>query len=156
MWIIWCVFVKRVRNSTFRDQVSRAPASLPLSTDSLVVKHGRDAARPVFSAPPTLCFHKSRLGGVSSRMGRCSCTHCHAPCTRVRSSSFSTSASSSSFRVLPSPVSSFSRRLACIRSSLSAFLCGFAVFFRLIFFFLPFRPTASPRTIPIPRARLYF
>lgn len=96
-----------------------------------MVRHGRDAARPVFSAPPTLCFHKS----PASRMGRCSCTHCHAPCIRALNSS---STFASSFRILPPPVSS----LACARSPLSAFLCGFAVFFRLVFFFLPFRPTA--------------
>lgn len=55
-----------------------------------------------------------------------------------------------------SGLSSFSQRLACARSPLSAFLCGFAVFFRLVFFFLPFRPTASPRALPASSARLYF
>lgn len=85
-------------------------------------------------------------GGVPSRMGRCSCTHCHAPCTRARNSSSSSSSSLLShprpLEILPPPASS--RRLACARSSLSAFLCGFAVLFRLVFFFFPLRPTATP------------
>lgn len=61
---------------------------LPLSW-WFVVEHGRERcrrARPVYPAPPTLCFHKSRPGGVPSGMGRCSCTHCHAfvhPCLQL-------------------------------------------------------------------------
>lgn len=96
----------------------------------------------MFSAPPTLCFHKSRPGRVPSRMGRCSCTHCHAPCTRVL---LHLCLSSSSFRVLPPPVPSFSRRLASARSSFKCFF--YVVFFRLLFSSLPFRPTAF---LPVP------
>lgn len=152
-----------MRNSTRVPFEIRYPERqlLCLSTESLVVKHGRDAARPVFSAPPTLCFHKSRPGGVPSRMGRCSCTHCHAPCTRARNSSFSTSAASlsSSFsnpallRSLPPPVVS---RPAPV-SPLSAFLCGFAVFFRLVFFSPPVSPNGiPPAPLPFPARAFTF
>lgn len=141
---------------TFRDQVYPERQLLYLSTlESLVVKHGRDAARPVFSAPPTLCFHKSRPGGVPSRMGRCSCTHCHAPCTRARNSSFFTSASFSSFS---NPVSSGLFLLSSSRLRPFSFKCFFMWFRRFLstcIFFPPVSPNGvSPHRSPLQRAPL--
>lgn len=145
-----------MRNSTRVPFEIRYPERqlLCLSTESLVVKHGGDAARPVFSAPPTLCFHKSRPGGVPSRMGRCSCTHCHAhvhPCPQLfllhlRRILVLVLFESSLLRSLPPPP--VVSRPAPV-SPLSAFLCGFAVFFRLVFF----SPPVSPNGIPPHRSR---
>lgn len=97
----------------------------------------------MFSAPPTLCFHKSPTRQSSVESGQVlphPLSRSMHPCPQL-------CLSSSSFRVLPPPVSSSSRRPACARSLLSAFLCGFAVFFRLVFFF-PSR--FAQRRLPIP------
>lgn len=146
-----------MRNSTRVPFEIRYPERqlLCLSTESLVVKHGRDAARPVFSAPPTLCFHKSRPGGVPSRMGRCSCTHCHAPCTRARNSSFSTSAASlsSSFS---NPASS-GRLSACARFSFKCFFMWFRRFLSTcIFFPSRFAQRHPPAPLPFPARAFTF
>lgn len=139
-----------MRNSTRVPFEIRYPERqlLCLSTESLVVKHGRDAARPVFSAPPTLCFHKSRPGGVPSRMGQVllhPLSRSVHPCPQLfllhlRRILVLVLFESSLLRSLPSLVVS---RPAPV-SPLSAFLCGFAVFFRLVFFFPPVSPNGIP------------
>lgn len=101
----------------------------------------------MFPAPPALCFHKSRPGGAPAENGQVlvhPLSRSVHPCPQLfllllllrlilvlsNPTSFSSSSFSSSFS-LPRPPS---RHLACVRSPLSAFLCGFAVLFRRIFF----------------------
>lgn len=75
-------------------------------------------------------------GGVPPRMGRCSCTHCHASCTRARNSSSSSSSSFSSssllfhprpLKILPPPASSRPPRLRPF-----SFKCFFMWFRRFV------------------------
>jgi len=75
-------------------------------------------------------------------MGRCSCTHCHAPCTRARNS-------------LPPPVESppFSHLplLSCARSPLSALFYVVSPFCFGVFFFIP-PPASLERFLSLPPA----
>lgn len=105
----------------------------------LMVKHYTDA---VFSVLSTLCFHKSQPSVSLLRMSRCSYTHCHAPCTRVRnSSSFSFSTSS---QILPPPVYSAAPRLHP-----SSFKCFFMWFCRFVSTYYLFFSSASSNGIPL-------
>lgn len=135
-----------MRNSTFQDQVLPERQSLYLSTESLVVEHGRDAARPMFSAPPTLCFHKSRPG----REFRREWAGAPAPTVTLHAP---VSATLPLILVLSSPASSGLFLLSASRLRPFSFKCFFMWFRRFlstfISFSLPFRPTASP-PVPFP------
>lgn len=152
-----------MRNSTRVPFEIRYPERqlLCLPTESLVVKHGRDAARPVFSAPPTLCFHKSRPGGVSLENGQVlphPLSRSVHPCPQLFLLHLRRILVLVLFESSLLPVSSSSRRLsACARFSFKCFFMWFRRFLSTcIFFPSRFAQRHPPRATPVPSARLYF
>lgn len=136
--------MREVRNSFKFRYLERQ--LLHLSTDSLVVKHGRDAARPVFPAPPALCFHKSRTRRSSVENGQVlmhPLSRSVHPCPQLFLLLLLSSFSSSSSRNPASPC-----LLSASRLRPFSFKCFFMWFRRFvstcIFFFFPLRPTATP------------
>lgn len=111
--IIWCGLVKWLRNSTRALSEIRYPERQFLSPSPFLspsrqritrgeTRQGRYVV-PCFPPHPPFVSINHDPAELRPRMGRCSCIHCHAPCTRARNSSFSFAVSSSSSRIPPPP-----------------------------------------------------